>query len=219
MITNLKPYPSVKDSGVEWLGEVPEHWEVRRLRTTVNGCTNGVWGNDPDGSRDLVCVRVADFDRSKLSVDLNGRTIRAIASSERRGRLLKRGDLLLEKSGGGDLQPVGAVVMYDYDLTAVCSNFVARMPVSQGSNAKFLTYLHASLYAKRLNVRSIKQTTGIQNLDSYSYLSEHVSLPPLTEQTAIVRFLDHADRRIRRYIRAKQKLIALLEEQKQAVIH
>ena len=44
-------------------------------------------------------------------------------------------------------------------------------------------------------------------------------LPPLSEQTAIVRFLDHADRRIRRYIRAKQKLIALLEEQKQAIIH
>ena len=43
--------------------------------------------------------------------------------------------------------------------------------------------------------------------------------PPLPEQTAIVRFLDHADRRIRRYIRAKQKLIALLEEQKQAIIH
>ena len=44
-------------------------------------------------------------------------------------------------------------------------------------------------------------------------------LPPLSEQVAIVRFLDHADRRIRRYIRAKQKLIALLEEQKQAIIH
>ena len=46
-----------------------------------------------------------------------------------------------------------------------------------------------------------------------------VPLPPLPEQTAIVRFLDHADQRIRRYIRAKQKLIALLEEQKQAIIH
>ena len=44
-------------------------------------------------------------------------------------------------------------------------------------------------------------------------------IPPLSEQTAIVRFLDHADRRIQRYIRAKQKLIALLEEQKQAIIH
>ena len=46
-----------------------------------------------------------------------------------------------------------------------------------------------------------------------------VSLPPLAEQVAIGRFLDHADRRIQRYIRAKQKLIALLEEQKQAIIH
>ena len=44
-------------------------------------------------------------------------------------------------------------------------------------------------------------------------------IPPLPEQAAIVRFLDHADRRIRRYIRAKQKLIKLLEEQKQAIIH
>ena len=44
-------------------------------------------------------------------------------------------------------------------------------------------------------------------------------VPPLSEQAAIVRFLDHADRRIRHYIRAKQKLIALLEEQKQALIH
>ena len=44
-------------------------------------------------------------------------------------------------------------------------------------------------------------------------------MPPLPEQAAIVRFLDHADRRIRRYIRAKQQLIALLEEQKQAIIH
>ena len=49
--------------------------------------------------------------------------------------------------------------------------------------------------------------------------SQVVPLPPLSEQIAIVRFLDYADRRIRRYIRAKQKLIALLEEQKQAIIH
>ena len=47
----------------------------------------------------------------------------------------------------------------------------------------------------------------------------YVCVPPFTEQANIVRFLDHADRRIRRYIRAKEKLIALLEEQKQAIIH
>ena len=46
-----------------------------------------------------------------------------------------------------------------------------------------------------------------------------VQLPPLSEQFAIVRFLDHAERRIRRYIRSKERLIELLEEQKQAIIH
>ena len=46
-----------------------------------------------------------------------------------------------------------------------------------------------------------------------------IARPPFNEQTSIVRFLDHADQRIQRYIRAKEKLIALLEEQKQAIIH
>jgi type I restriction enzyme S subunit len=216
---NLRPYPVMKDSGVPWLGEVPEHWEHRRLSHSVVGCINGVWGSEPNGREDVPCVRVADFDRWRLRVRLAQPTMRAIAPSERRRRMLARGDLLLEKSGGGDLQPVGVVALYDHDVPAVCSNFVARMPVAAGHDSGYLTYLHACLYSIRLNVRSIKQTTGIQNLDSSAYLSEPAAFPPLTEQAAIVRFLDHADRRIRCYIRAKQKLIKLLEEQKQAIIH
>ena len=219
MIADLKPYPAMKDSGVEWLGAVPEHWDVRRLGTSVHGCINGIWGNDPNGREDLPCVRVADFDRVRLRVRLAKPTLRAIAPGERNRRLLKKSDLLLEKSGGGDLQPVGVVMLYDHDVEAVCSNFVARMPVSAHCDSSYLTYLHSHLYAIRLNVRSIKQTTGIQNLDSSSYLGEPVAFPPLPEQSAIVRYLDHADRRIRRYIRAKQKLVKLLEEQKHALIH
>ena len=219
MIADLKPYPAMKDSGVEWLGAVPQHWEVHRLGTSVHGCINGIWGNDPNGREDLPCVRVADFDRARLRVRLAKPTLRAVAPGERKRRLLKKSDLLLEKSGGGNLQPVGVVMLYDHDVEAVCSNFVARMPVSTRCNSSYLTYLHSHLYAIRLNVRSIKQTTGIQNLDSSSYLGEPVAFPPLSEQAAIVRFLDHADRRIRRYIRTKRKLIMLLEEQKQAIIH
>ena len=219
MSVDLKPYPAMKDSGVPWLGAVPEHWEVGRLGTSVHGCINGIWGNDPNGREDLPCVRVADFDRARLRVRLAKPTLRAVAPGERKRRLLKKSDLLLEKSGGGDLQPVGVVMLYDHDIEAVCSNFVARMPVSARCNSSYLTYLHSHLYAIRLNVRSIKQTTGIQNLDSSSYLGEPVAFPPLAEQAAIVRFIDHADRRIRRYIHAKHQLIALLEEQKQALIH
>jgi len=58
-----------------------------------------------------------------------------------------------------------------------------------------------------------------QNLDFSDIKRMPVLVPPRDEQAAIIRFLDHSDRKIRRYIRAKQKLIKLLEEQKQAIIH
>ena len=51
-----KPYPGYKDSGVPWLGQVPEHWEVRRLRDSVDGCINETWGDEPNGRDDLPCV-------------------------------------------------------------------------------------------------------------------------------------------------------------------
>ena len=82
-------------------------------------------------------------------------------------------------------------------------------------------YLYNSLRSLRVQEAIWQEVTGSAQpgLNSSFTKSITLPLPPLPEQTAIVRFLDHADRRTRRYIRAKQKLIALLEEQKQALIH
>ena len=215
----LRPYPAYRDSGVEWLGKVPEHWEVRRLGATTERLVAGTWGSDPTGHDDIVCVRVADFDRRRLGVNLRKPTVRSVPAGERQRRLLEPGDLLLEKSGGGDLQPVGVVVHFDHDQEAVASNFIGRMRVRRQHSARYVLYLNSVLYAIRLTVRSIKQTTGIQNLDVGAYLSESVPLPPLSEQTPIARFLEAADRCIRRYIRAKERLVELLEERKRALIH
>ena len=214
-----KPYPSYKRSGVSWTGDVPEHWEIRRLGDSAERCINGTWGEEPDGVNDLACIRVADFDRKQWKVGLEKLTMRAVTPQERPRRLLKPGDLLLEKSGGGDNQLVGVVVLYDHDFNAVTSNFVGKLEVRDGYHPKYLTYLHATLYALEINKRSIKQTTGIQNIDAYAYLSESVAYPPFEEQTAIARCLDDADQRIRAYVSAKERLIALLEEERQAVIH
>ena len=219
MPADLWPYPAYRDSGVEWLGRVPEHWEVRRLGATTERIVAGTWGSDPTGRDDIVCVRVADFDRQRLDVDLRKPTLRSVPDAERQGRRLDGGDLLLEKSGGGDLQPVGTVVHFDHDQEAVASNFIGRMRVRAQNSSRYVLYLNSVLYAIRLTVRSIKQTTGIQNLDVAAYLDEPIPLPPLSEQTAIAGFLDHVDARIRRYIRAKERLIELLEEQKRATIH
>ena len=213
-----QPYPTYKDSGVEWLGKVPEHWRVQRLKTTSDGCISGIWGRNPEGENDLVCVRVADFDRVRLCVRLESPTLRTIELAERRGRLLQKGDLLLEKSGGGERQPVGAVVLYQHDIVAVCSNFVARMPVSPMFCPRYLVYLHSHLYTQRVNTRSIKQTTGIQNLDCLLYFNERIVVPFPPEQTAIATYLDKITADIDSAIQCTKRQIQLLREYRTRLI-
>ena len=216
---DCKPKNEIKNGPNPCLDNIPKHWKVQRLGTSVKSENNGAWGDDPDGTNDIVCIRVADFDRSSNRIRTDKLTLRSVKPSERSGRLLRKGDLLLEKSGGGEQQPVGALVMYNHDFEAVCSNFVARLVVREGYDPTYLTYLHRTLYATGVNKRSIKQTTGIQNIDSSSYLSERVGIPPIEEQAAIVRYLDAAEEQIKAYIGTKQKLIALLEEERQGVIN
>lgn len=84
---------------------------------------------------------------------------------------------------------------------------------------QFLYRLTTASEFRALGADAMTGATGQQRVPT-DFVSNYVgAVPPPTEQSAIVRFLDHADRRIRRYIRAKQKLIKLLEEQKQAIIH
>src|SRR5688500_11674778 len=68
-------------------------------------------------------------------------------------------------------------------------------------------------------INEVTWSTTVKHLSSGQVERIAFALPPLPERSAIVRYLDYADRRIQRYIRAKQKLIKLLEEQKQAIIH
>jgi type I restriction enzyme, S subunit len=153
-----KAYPKYKPSGVEWLGNVPEHWEVDRVKWSTTGLINGTWGDDPNGVDDIVCVRVADFDRTRFLVAEELLTLRAVTPTERVRRELHTTDLLIEKSGGGEKQPVGCVVAVGRPIQAVSSNFIARMPVRCHHDSRFWSYVHASLYSGRLNGPAIKQT-------------------------------------------------------------
>ena len=214
-----KPYPAYKDSGVEWLGDVPEHWDLKRLRYSIRACLNGVWGEEPvGGPEDVICVRVADFDRIKNKIVLNEPTFRSVPLRQLEELTLKSGDLLLEKSGGGEQQPVGAVVLYDLGAQSVCSNFIARIKIEDDYSSVFLLYLHKHLYESGVNKRSIKQNTGIQNLDLKSYLSEYVGLPDIKEQIAIASFLDRETAKIDALIAKQERLIELLQEKRTALI-
>ena len=71
----------MKGSGADWLGKIPSHWEVKRLKYTVTECSNGTWGAEPVGDdSDLVCVRVADFDRARGRINPTNLTMRSIST-------------------------------------------------------------------------------------------------------------------------------------------
>jgi type I restriction enzyme S subunit len=217
-VTN-KAYPEYKESGVEWLGSVPKSWPIGRIKNSVVLAKNGVWGDEPTGNNDDIwCVRVADFDRPNLSVSDSERTIRSVPASDRLGRELQRGNLLLEKSGGGEKSPVGFVALFDHSDNAVCSNFVARVELCKDMVPRYWTYLHATTYAVRLTQRSIKQTSGIQNLDQSSYFNELTVFPPHAEQRQIADYLDAQTANIDALIAKQERLIETLAERRQAVI-
>jgi type I restriction enzyme S subunit len=215
----LLKYSSYFASDIPWIGLVPKHWSVSRLKNSSRTCTNGTWGDEPtDDENDIRCVRVADFDRNKREVGTSVPTIRSVVFVQRQKLTLKAGDLLIEKSGGGENQLVGTVVLYNHSEPAVYSNFIGRLHIESGFDPNFLCYLHYFLYSLRITERSIKQTTGIQNLDTSAYLNEKVAFPPYSEQTPIAAFLDNETTKIDELISCQEELIELLNEKRQAVI-
>ena len=218
-VRKWKRYTAYRTVSLNWLQEVPDHWPMLRLKDSVRKCVNGVWGDEPNGTDDdIACIRVADFDRVSFRVANVEFTRRAIPQHQRLSRTVSKGDLLLEKSGGGETQPVGAVVLFDLAIPAVCSNFIARVQLLPGFDSSFLCYLHAALYSARINVKSIKQSIGIQNLDASSYFNEAVPYAPLDEQRRIVAFLDRKTAKIDTLIAKKERLIELLQEKRTALI-
>ena len=215
MIHSLETYSTYRDSGVPWMGEVPAHWEVRRLRHLIEGkLTYGANAaaeyTDPTWPRYL---RITDFSKNG---GLRKDTFRSLPPEMAKDYLVKPGDVLLARSGA----TVGKAFLVAEEAGIAChAGYLIRARPNRSllHPAFFFAFTQSTSFAGWKDETFIIAT--IQNIGADKYADLRVPIPPFPEQTAIVRFLDHAERRIRRHIRAKQKLIALLEEQKQAIIH
>ena len=206
MIADLKPYPAMKDSGMPWLGAVPWHWEMELGKWLFRKMNRPIW----DASEVVTCFRDGIVTLRK------NRRVRGFTESlkEIGYQGIRRGDLVIH---GMDAF-AGAIGVADSDgkgtpVYSVCEP-------GPTANAQYYAFalreMARSQWIQAL-AKGIRERSTDFRFEGFG--SQPVPLPPLCEQAAIVRYLDHADRRIRCYIRAKQKLIALLEEQKQAIIH
>jgi type I restriction enzyme S subunit len=218
----LNPNVKMKDSGISWIGLIPEYWNTYILKRLIKERKAGSWGSEPKTSEiDCVCLRIADFDyqnyRFQRKDDL---TIRSYKEKDLEDRVLEQGDILIEKSGGGEKSPVGRAVMYDLSIeNAMYANFMEKIIPIERLDSSYLTYLLATMYSKRAMWTYIKYTTGIQNLDITSLLSnEKIPLPPLDEQRAIVAYINEKTEKVESLITDLQAEIEHLKEYKQRLI-
>ena len=200
------PHHSYKASGVEWLGDVPAHWDVQRGKALLIP----VDMRSTTGREELLTVsaRQGVVPRKSANVTMFK------AESYIGYKLCWPGDLVINSlwawaHGLGVSQYHGIV----------SSAYGVYRPLPKVRD-RFIHLLARSVpFQWELQVRSKGIWVSRLQLTDEEFLRAPFPLPPLTEQTAIVRYLDHADRRIRRYVSAKQKLIALLAEEKRAVIN
>jgi type I restriction enzyme S subunit len=121
-------YPKYKDSGVEWLGEVPAHWSIEPFKRQIERNDGGVWGDDPDGQGDTIVLR-----STEQTVDgrwqLDDPAPRKLSETDINGSLLVESDLLMTKSSGSALH-IGKTTLVTAEIAVLrcCySNFMQRV--------------------------------------------------------------------------------------------
>ena len=203
----MKQYDSYKDSGVEWIGEVPSHWEVMPLKFT------GTFGNGLTYSpKDVVdngilVLRSSNIQNSSLSFEDN-----VYVSNVSKALLVQKGEVII-CSRNGSAALVGKSAFIDKDINATFGAFMMRYIPK--INKKYGFYLFQTAIGR---YKGYFATTTINQLTKSTIGEMKVPLANTEEQNAMVTYLDKKCSEIDNVISAQQKRIALLQELKQSVI-
>jgi len=218
-MTTLHPYAEYKSSDIDWLGSIPAAWNVLKLGRILARNDSGAWGED-GADEDIEVLR-----STEQTVDGGWKIVsparRLMSDRDYAKTRLLAGDLVVTTSSGSAAH-IGktSVVTESMERHGYSfSNFMQRLRPSEELSSRFLWYLMNNPVIRDQLVYLSTTTTGLANLNGGILNSLLLPLPPLFEQRAIADFLDVADARITRYIAAKCRMIALLEEQKQAIIN
>jgi len=209
MIYGLNPYPAMKDSGVPWLGEVPEHWEVKPLGALLRE-------RGEINARGMITAVLSVLrGRGVIPYGEKGNIGNKKSDDITRYKIVRPGDIVVNSMN----VIIGSVGISSY-TGCLSPVYYVLTPQLQTDNPRYLNAYFQTQPFQRSLVRIGKGILAHRMRIPMELLKrEAFPRPPSDEQALIARFLDHADRLIRRYVGTKRRLIKLLEEQKQAVIH
>ena len=215
----LKRYPVYKDSGVAWQGKVPEHWNVERVASVADLRVSNVDKHRRNYEFPVrLCNYVDVYKNDRIAAGIPFMRATATAAEIAKFRLVV-GDVLLTKDSE-DWTDIGVPTLVKYaadDLVCGYHLAILRPQTNVLEGSYLFRALSSHVVAWQFQVAAAGVTRFGLSLNGIR--SVRIPLPPLPEQRVIARYLNHADRRIQRYIRAKERLIELLEERKRALIH
>ena len=213
MTAGLQPYPAYKLSGVAWLGEVPAHWEVAAVKRHYSIKLGKMLQNAPQRPDDAEVPYLKAQHVQWFQV-LTAEVPKMWASqSEALQFGIEAGDLLVCEGGEGGR----CAILNEPIDNCIIQNALHRVRPREQSLNIFLQYVMSTVAATGW-FDALNDKATIAHFTKEKFDALRIPLPPLTEQRAIVCYLDHVDRRIQRYVEIKEKLIALLQEARQSII-
>ena len=215
MTASLKPYPAYKDSGVEWLGRIPEHWETKRLKflARVNPGKSEI-ANLPDDTE----VSFLPMEQIGAHGSLTLEETRPLASVWTGFTYFRDGDVVVAK-----ITPC-----FENGKGALCRSLVNGIGFGttelhvirplQALDAVFMWYVVASDAFRAIGVTEMSGAAGQQRVPDGFVSNYPASVPSLPEQRAIAAFLDRETQRSDALVEKKERLVELLREKRTALI-
>ena len=200
-----------------WSLGMNEKEQIVPIRSLIEGCWPGEWGTDPSGDDgNCVVFRATDID-SDGHLNFEGGASRHVLPTKLKAKSLKRGDIILEASGGAPDKPVGRVALVDQHprQPSLTSNFFRFMRPVESIDARFLSFQLVALNKSSAIWRYQQQTTGLINLKVDDYLDHKVWCPSKVHQQKIADILT----RINDTIEKTEALIEKYQQIKAGLMH
>ena len=202
----------MKDSGIDWIGRIPENWEIRKLKFLLKanlmyGANESAESDDPSFPR---YIRITDIDEDGW---LKPDTFRSLPPLKAEPYLLDKGDLLFARSGA----TAGKTYLFNEDIKACFAGYLIKASLKDVMMPEYLNYYTKSGVYDNWKKSIFIQAT-IPNIGADKYANLLVTLPSKKEQRDIIKYLDLEVGKVNRVVSECKEKIALLQERKQIII-
>jgi len=207
----LDPKAKMKDSGIDWIGQIPEHWETIQLKKYAKIILGKMLSNLQNNETEYICAKDVHYG----NIDISDLKKMNFSKSEKEMYEVKKGDLLIVEGGAG----AGGCAIYNYEKTGICiQNSIMIVRCNEKIINEYVCFFLQSINEKGY-VEYVCNKATIPHFTKEKVGSVTIPVPSRTEQLEIVKYVKNNISPINLAIESANKQIALLQERKQIIIN